>query len=84
MDWIGLAQDRDRWRVLVNTVMILLISLNAGKFLSSYATGGFSRRPQLHEVSMIVKRVIFPSVRVMLAFRRAVVYLRICCHLLIL
>jgi hypothetical protein len=21
MDWIGLAQDRDRWRVLVNAVM---------------------------------------------------------------
>jgi hypothetical protein len=21
MDWIGLAQDRDRWRALVNTVM---------------------------------------------------------------
>jgi hypothetical protein len=21
MDWIDLAQDRDRWRVLVNTVM---------------------------------------------------------------
>jgi hypothetical protein len=22
MDWIGLAQDRDRWRALVNVVMI--------------------------------------------------------------
>jgi hypothetical protein len=21
MDWIGLAQDRDQWRALVNTVM---------------------------------------------------------------
>jgi hypothetical protein len=21
MDWIGLAQDRDKWRVLVNAVM---------------------------------------------------------------
>jgi hypothetical protein len=25
MDWIGLAQDRDRWRALVNTVMNLRI-----------------------------------------------------------
>jgi hypothetical protein len=25
MDWIGLAQDRDRWRVLVNTAMNLRV-----------------------------------------------------------
>jgi hypothetical protein len=25
MDWIGLAQDRDQWRALVNTVMILRV-----------------------------------------------------------
>jgi hypothetical protein len=30
MDWIDLAQDEDRWRVLVNTVM----NLRVGKFLS--------------------------------------------------
>jgi hypothetical protein len=26
MDWISLAQDRDRWRAIVNTVMNLQIS----------------------------------------------------------
>jgi hypothetical protein len=25
MDWINLAQDRDRWRALVNTVMNLWV-----------------------------------------------------------
>jgi hypothetical protein len=25
VDWIGLAQDRDKWRALVNTVMNLLV-----------------------------------------------------------
>jgi hypothetical protein len=35
----------------VNKVMNLLVPENAGKFLSSRTTGGFSRMAQLHEVS---------------------------------
>jgi hypothetical protein len=35
MDWIDLAQDRDQWRALVNTIMNLRVTENAGKFLSS-------------------------------------------------
>jgi hypothetical protein len=26
MDWIDLAKDRDRWRALVDTVMIFLVT----------------------------------------------------------
>jgi hypothetical protein len=51
MDWIDLAQDRDQWWSLVNTVMNLRVPENDGKFLSICTIGGFSRWAQLHEVS---------------------------------
>jgi hypothetical protein len=42
VDWIDLAQDRDRWKALVNTIMNL--------WVSSKVVGGFSRASQLHVV----------------------------------
>jgi hypothetical protein len=35
MNWIDLAQDRDQWRALVNTVTMFQVPLNVEKFLSS-------------------------------------------------
>ena len=37
-DWMELTEDRDRWRVLVSTVMILRVPKNAGNFLISCKT----------------------------------------------
>ena len=35
MDWIDLAQDRGRWRAVVNAVMNIQVLQNAGCFITS-------------------------------------------------
>ena len=50
-DWIELAQDRDRCRALVNTVMNLWFPWNAVNFLTGYEPVSFSRRTLLREMS---------------------------------
>jgi hypothetical protein len=49
VDWIDTAQDRDKWRALVNTVLNLRVKSNSGKFLSGCTISSFSRRAQLRE-----------------------------------
>jgi len=51
MDWTGLVQDIDRWRMLLSAVMNLRVPRNAGNFLTSCKPVSFSRRILHHGVS---------------------------------
>jgi hypothetical protein len=51
VDWTGLAQDKYRWRALVNVVMNFWVQLNAGKLPSGCVTSGLSSGTQLQRVN---------------------------------
>jgi hypothetical protein len=54
MDWIGLAQDKDRWQTLVSVVMNLRVPRNVGNFPTSCKPVSFSRRTLYHGVSKYI------------------------------
>jgi hypothetical protein len=51
MDWIGLFQDRNRQRALVNSALNLRVPKNAGKLSRGLTTGRLSSSAQLHRIS---------------------------------
>jgi hypothetical protein len=50
VDWIGVAQDSNRWRALVNAVVNLRVPESAGKLSSGLTTGGLSSSAQFDRV----------------------------------
>ena len=50
MEWIDLAQDKERWQAVMNTVMKPQVPWNARNFLTSWGPVIFSRRTLLHGI----------------------------------
>jgi hypothetical protein len=51
IDWIDLAQVRDRWRALVSALMKFRVPINAGILSSGYTAGGLLSSVQHHRVN---------------------------------
>jgi hypothetical protein len=58
VDWIGLAEDKDKCRALVNLVLNLHVPGDAGKLSSVLTTWGLSCGAQLHGVSLVLKAIL--------------------------
>ena len=54
MEWLDLAQDRDKWRSLVSTVKTVRFVQNVGNVLIRLGNIGFLRVALMNETSLFV------------------------------
>jgi hypothetical protein len=50
VEWIGLAQNKGRWRALLTAATNLPVQYNSGKLSSGFTIGCLSSSAQLHRV----------------------------------
>jgi hypothetical protein len=58
MDYIDLAEVRDKWWTVVNMAMNLQVSENVGNFLTSWRTVSFTRKTLVHGVGQLVDQSV--------------------------
>jgi hypothetical protein len=58
LNWIDLAQDRDKWPALMNTVFSLRNPKNGENFVTSWEAISFSRRAMFHGITNIIIIII--------------------------
>jgi hypothetical protein len=62
MDWIDLAQDRNQWRALVNTIMNLQFPYSVGKLFNGCITG--ASPAGLSSMEVVISIIICSRLRI--------------------